>query len=177
MTSTNQYDAVTQQNRRNHEAEKNNMRYKTRSTNEAKDGEKTSATDCKASAKVPLCVRESDDGKLISRGGRNRGGKEGVDREQSSTTAPLDHDPLLSNDLVLLKKGLQRIGIKVFIFRNHVDHSSKVGKQVALVPICQHGRHAGTVKLDLVVVNFDEADRGMLGHQWPHGLLDQCTNF
>lgn len=78
---------------------------------------------------------------------------------------------------MLLEQVLKCSRVKVLIVRDQVDDGCQVGEQVALVAVCQYSRDTSVVKLNLFVVNLDEASGWVLDYQGPQSRLDHVANF
>jgi len=75
----------------------------------------------------------------------------------------------------LLSKELPEIiRVKIVLVWHHLEDAGQVGKQVALVPICQNCRHTGIVELDVFEVHLDKVDGGVGGDEGNESRLNGC---
>ena len=75
---------------------------------------------------------------------------------------------------MLAEQRLQCIAIKPVLVGNHLDDARQVCEEVALVPVRQHGGHAGVVELDVGVVDLDKVDGGEAGDEGNEGAFYLC---
>lgn len=80
-------------------------------------------------------------------------------------------------DAVLLEDSLERVRVERVVVGHHLNDSSQVGKQVALVAVCQDGRDSGVVKLDIFVVDLDKVHVEVFGDQRTESALNSSRNF
>lgn len=75
------------------------------------------------------------------------------------------HQSSPSQHIVLLQNALERARVKAVVVGHHFDNACEVGDEIALVAVCQKGRHGSRVKLNVVVVDLDEMRRGICVYQ------------
>lgn len=80
-------------------------------------------------------------------------------------------------DAVLPEDLLERVGIEVLIFGDHIDQARQIGEEVSLVPVGQDSRHSRIVEFDILVVDLDEVDIRVLRNKWPERLLNHGRNL
>ena len=64
-----------------------------------------------------------------------------------------------------LEELLERVGVEVLVFGDHLNDTGEIGDQVALVPVRQDGRYCRVVELDVLIVYFDKVNGGVLADQ------------
>lgn len=75
---------------------------------------------------------------------------------------------------MLLKQLLERIGVKIFVLRNHVDDARHVCNEVALVLVGQDCRDGSIVEFNILVVDLDKVDVGIFGHQRSQSFVNEA---
>jgi len=91
---------------------------------------------------------------------------------KKASTGKDNHRPLLLQYPVLDKQPFERVGVKILVIGEQLYQSRQVGKEIALVPVCEDGRHSGVVEVDVLVVDLDEVNFGVSVYERPQGLLD-----
>lgn len=79
-------------------------------------------------------------------------------------------------DVVSSQDLLERLGGKWLLVGHHLNDSSHVGKEFALVAVGQQRRHGGRVELDFVVVHLDEVYGRVFLDKGQQGRLDGGGN-
>lgn len=66
------------------------------------------------------------------------------------------------------------VRVKIVLVWHHFEDAGQVGKQIALVAVCQNRRHAGIVELNVFEVHLDKVDGGIGGDEGNESGLDGC---
>jgi len=77
---------------------------------------------------------------------------------------------------VLDKEVVERIIVEFLVVGKHFHQPGQVGKEIPLVPIGEDGWNRGVVEFDLFVVDLDEVDSRVLGHDGYQRVLD-CRRY
>jgi hypothetical protein len=78
---------------------------------------------------------------------------------------------------MLLQNTLQSLAVDGSVGGQLVDDVGQVGEEVALVAVGEDGRHAGVVKLDVLVGYAHEVHGCVLRHKGREGLGDDLRDF
>jgi len=70
-----------------------------------------------------------------------------------------------SENVMLLEQPLEGVAIEILVLGYHLDHTGQVGKQIALIPVCENSRYGSVVELDVFVMHLDKMDNGVCADQ------------